>query len=74
MLSTALARRSALGVSKQAVRSVSVWSAVPAGPPDPILGAFFVGNRTDILRSVFYFLILTLESNAHVNAIIYRCH
>jgi hypothetical protein len=33
-----LGRRSSLAVTRQAVRSVSVWSAVPAGPPDPILG------------------------------------
>ncbi len=33
-----LSRRSTSLVSKHGVRSVSVWSAVPAGPPDPILG------------------------------------
>ncbi|KAF8912714.1 aspartate aminotransferase [Gymnopilus junonius] len=38
MLGSALARRSALGVTANALRSVSTWSAVPAGPPDPILG------------------------------------
>ncbi|PPR06881.1 hypothetical protein CVT24_011571 [Panaeolus cyanescens] len=38
MLSTAFARRSALGVSANALRGVSTWSNVPAGPPDPILG------------------------------------
>ncbi|KAJ3507712.1 hypothetical protein NLJ89_g6152 [Agrocybe chaxingu] len=38
MLTTSLARRSALGVTKNAFRSVSAWAAVPAGPPDPILG------------------------------------
>ncbi|CAA7266486.1 unnamed protein product [Cyclocybe aegerita] len=38
MLATSLARRSALGVTKNAFRSVSAWAAVPAGPPDPILG------------------------------------
>ncbi|KAF9056219.1 aspartate aminotransferase [Panaeolus papilionaceus] len=38
MLATTLARRSALGVSANALRGVSTWSNVPAGPPDPILG------------------------------------
>ncbi|KAF9531974.1 aspartate aminotransferase [Crepidotus variabilis] len=38
MLASTLARRSAFGLTKQAARSVSIWSAVPAGPPDPILG------------------------------------
>lgn len=33
-----LVRRSVLGVSTQTRRSVSAWSAVVAGPPDPILG------------------------------------
>jgi len=37
MLSS-LGRRSSLAMSRQAIRSVSVWSAVPSGPPDPILG------------------------------------
>ncbi|KAF8168048.1 pyridoxal phosphate-dependent transferase [Crassisporium funariophilum] len=37
MLATTFARRSALG-SANLLRSVSSWSAVPAGPPDPILG------------------------------------
>jgi len=36
MLST-FGRRS-LAASRQTVRCVSVWSNVPAGPPDPILG------------------------------------
>lgn len=38
MLTSALVRRTALGVGAQARRSVSAWSAVIAGPPDPILG------------------------------------
>ncbi|CAK5280549.1 unnamed protein product [Mycena citricolor] len=37
MLATNLTRRAA-GVSVGALRSLSVWSSVPAGPPDPILG------------------------------------
>lgn len=35
MLATSLARRSAAVTA----RRLSTWSAVPAGPPDPILGA-----------------------------------
>ncbi|KAK1232668.1 aspartate transaminase aat1 [Marasmius sp. AFHP31] len=38
MLASTLARRSAATATSQAVRSLSVWSNVPAGPPDPILG------------------------------------
>ncbi|TFK41106.1 glutamic oxaloacetic transaminase AAT1 [Crucibulum laeve] len=38
MLATTLARRTALGVSSNTLRTLSSWSAVPAGPPDPILG------------------------------------
>ncbi|PPQ64422.1 hypothetical protein CVT26_002129 [Gymnopilus dilepis] len=38
MLASTLARRSALGATTNALRAVSTWSAVPAGPPDPILG------------------------------------
>ncbi|KAF8078568.1 glutamic oxaloacetic transaminase AAT1 [Lyophyllum atratum] len=38
MLSTAFTRRAAVVVNANAMRSVSTWSAVPAGPPDPILG------------------------------------
>ncbi|KAF8973975.1 aspartate aminotransferase [Flammula alnicola] len=38
MLAASFARRSALGASAQALRSVSTWANVPAGPPDPILG------------------------------------
>ncbi|KAG5342417.1 hypothetical protein C0989_002252 [Termitomyces sp. Mn162] len=38
MLSTAFSRRAAAGVNPNALRSLSVWSAVKAGPPDPILG------------------------------------
>lgn len=37
MLASGL-RRSATGVSSSALRTLSTWSAVPAGPPDPILG------------------------------------
>lgn len=40
MLTSSLARRSATLLNKNALRSFSVWSAVPAGPPDPILGLF----------------------------------
>ncbi|KAF8898685.1 pyridoxal phosphate-dependent transferase [Infundibulicybe gibba] len=36
MLSTTFARRA--GVSTSALRTLSTWSAVPAGPPDAILG------------------------------------
>jgi len=35
-----ICRRSGLVASKQAVRTLSVWSTVPAGPPDPILGTY----------------------------------
>ncbi|EKM83835.1 hypothetical protein AGABI1DRAFT_110435 [Agaricus bisporus var. burnettii JB137-S8] len=38
MLASSLTRRSAASLNRNALRSVSVWSAVPAGPPDPILG------------------------------------
>ncbi|KAF9499697.1 aspartate aminotransferase [Pleurotus eryngii] len=38
MLASTLARRTAFEVSGKALRAVSTWSAVPAGPPDPILG------------------------------------
>ncbi|KAF9453765.1 aspartate aminotransferase [Macrolepiota fuliginosa MF-IS2] len=38
MLASSLARRSVAALNKNASRSLSVWSAVPAGPPDPILG------------------------------------
>ncbi|KAF6766002.1 aspartate aminotransferase [Ephemerocybe angulata] len=38
MLAAALARRSVTGVSASALRSLSSWANVPAGPPDPILG------------------------------------
>ena len=27
-------------IHSNAIRSLSAWAAVPAGPPDPILGAF----------------------------------
>ncbi|KAF7347784.1 Aspartate aminotransferase [Mycena venus] len=37
MLAATFTRRSA-GVGAGVLRSVSTWSAVPAGPPDPILG------------------------------------
>ncbi|KAF9015196.1 aspartate aminotransferase [Cyathus striatus] len=37
MLATSLARRSAVA-GTNALRAVSTWSSVPAGPPDPILG------------------------------------
>jgi aspartate aminotransferase len=37
MLSAALARRTAVS-GTNALRTLSTWSAVPAGPPDPILG------------------------------------
>jgi aspartate aminotransferase len=38
MLSSALVRRTALGISAQTRRSISAWSGVVTGPPDPILG------------------------------------
>lgn len=38
MLATTLARRTVTSFSASAIRSISAWSAVPAGPPDPILG------------------------------------
>ncbi|KAG7099270.1 Aspartate aminotransferase, mitochondrial [Marasmius oreades] len=38
MLASTLARRSVVTVKSNAARSLSVWSSVPAGPPDPILG------------------------------------
>ncbi|KAG5653061.1 Aspartate aminotransferase, mitochondrial [Sphagnurus paluster] len=34
----AISRRAATGLNANLLRSVSTWSAVPAGPPDPILG------------------------------------
>lgn len=37
MLATTLTRRTA-GAGVGALRSISAWSSVPAGPPDPILG------------------------------------
>ena len=37
MLATTLTRRVA-GARVGALRSLSIWSTVPAGPPDPILG------------------------------------
>ncbi|RDB28447.1 Aspartate aminotransferase, mitochondrial [Hypsizygus marmoreus] len=38
MLATTFSRRAALGFNANVLRSLSTWSAVPAGPPDPILG------------------------------------
>ncbi|KAL0951110.1 hypothetical protein HGRIS_007847 [Hohenbuehelia grisea] len=38
MLATSLARRSVVGTTSKTLRTLSTWSAVPAGPPDPILG------------------------------------
>jgi len=38
MLASFVARRSVVSFNKTAFRFLSVWSAVPAGPPDPILG------------------------------------
>ena len=40
MLVSAFARRSAPTFSNT-LRSISCWSAVPAGPPDPILGIYY---------------------------------
>jgi aspartate aminotransferase len=37
MLASTLARRT-VGAGANVLRSLSTWSAVPAGPPDPILG------------------------------------
>jgi aspartate aminotransferase len=37
MLAATFTRRTA-GVGAGVLRSLSTWSAVPAGPPDPILG------------------------------------
>ena len=54
MLST-LGRRS-LTVSRQAVRCVSVWSAVPAGPPDPILGMSGTLKEQVLLFSLPHFM------------------
>ena len=42
MLATAVSRRTALSLST--LRSASTWSAVVAGPPDPILGAYQAGD------------------------------
>ena len=39
MLPAALARRTVPGLAANARRSLSSWSSVPAGPPDPILGS-----------------------------------
>lgn len=38
MLASSVVRRSVASLNKTTLRSLSVWSAVPAGPPDPILG------------------------------------
>ncbi|KAG5648036.1 hypothetical protein DXG03_007071 [Asterophora parasitica] len=38
MLAATFSRRAAAAVPANALRSVSTWSAVAAGPPDPILG------------------------------------
>ncbi len=37
MLASSVARRS---LGNNTLRTLSTWSAVPAGPPDPILGVF----------------------------------
>ena len=51
MLAATIARRSTLAVSAQALRAVSTWSNVPAGPPDPILGKILFFSRC--FRAVF---------------------
>ncbi|KAF8641077.1 hypothetical protein AX17_000721 [Amanita inopinata Kibby_2008] len=38
MLALSITQRSAATLSRGLLRSLSAWSAVPAGPPDPILG------------------------------------
>ncbi|GLB36201.1 putative aspartate aminotransferase [Lyophyllum shimeji] len=38
MLPAVFTRRAAVAINANALRSLSTWSAVPAGPPDPILG------------------------------------
>jgi len=38
MLTSSVARRSLVSFNRTTFRTLSVWSAVPAGPPDPILG------------------------------------
>jgi hypothetical protein len=40
MLATTLSRRTVLSLSTRTFRSASTWSAVAAGPPDPILGMY----------------------------------
>lgn len=44
-----ICRRSGLVASKQAVRTLSVWSTVPAGPPDPILGTYVICSEGNVL-------------------------
>lgn len=56
-----LSRRSTSLVSKHAVRSVSVWSAVPAGPPDPILGTSKGGNFITTLFTLTEQVLLRLS-------------
>ncbi len=56
-----ICRRSGLTASQQAIRSLSVWSTVPAGPPDPILGMYVIrgeGNVTSAtsFRATFWIL------------------
>ena len=42
MLSVTVARTRTLAPMGKALRAVSTWSNVPAGPPDPILGMLYL--------------------------------
>ena len=58
MLASTLPRRAALSFST--FRSASTWSAVAAGPPDPILGAYIfllLGPYIFPLLSLIWFLL-----------------
>ena len=57
MLAATIARRSTLAVGAQALRAVSTWSNVPAGPPDPILGTVLL---------TLYFSLAAFADFSHV--------
>ncbi|KAF9270269.1 glutamic oxaloacetic transaminase AAT1 [Marasmius fiardii PR-910] len=53
MLASTLVRRSAANaVKSNSARSLSVWSSVPAGPPDPILGVTEAFKADKDLRKI----------------------
>jgi hypothetical protein len=48
MLANTLVRRMPLALPLRAsAQALSTWSAVPAGPPDPILGVFILSSITE---------------------------